>query len=349
MPTLSTTPTSRRRDRGSGRRCGPGRGRPSPAPGSRVRLGAQQHGQRQPELVVERPRRRDGRARARPSTAASRSLVVVLPDGPGDPDDGRGPDARSRSSHAWASRPSARDHVGDDDGGHVRDRPVRRAPRRRRRRPPRPRSRARRPARPAPRRTARRARTARESTDDRPGRRPSPAARRPARRDPPTAVGDLGAPSARSRRHRRVLDRARRSTTRSSNGQHDAADLLPGLVPLARRPRRRRRAARPSTATRDRRGPVGLDHVPRRARAGGPTAPRAGDHRGEDRAGSSERGLSSVSTARSAPRDRGRAHQRPLVRGRGRRRSRARRSPGRAGERAQPCPAASSTASGVCA
>ena len=129
----------------------------------------------------------------------------------------------------------------------------------------------------------------------------------PGRRRPPVTLRDLGQGQRRSRRHRparRGCQRLRaRTASRSSNGCDDPADLLA----LSRGPCR-------ATATVAAPGRPGAD-APRRWRARAVAdlddrrpAPRPPAARARPRAtaariaaGSSERGLSSVTTTRSAP------------------------------------------------
>ncbi len=237
-------------------------------PGGRV--GAQ-HGQRQPELVVEGAEGRDGRARPSASTWASRSLVLVLPWEPVSAD--HADVGQAGRATCRASRPSAATGSSTTTPG----RPVSRedstaaapAVDRRRRR-----SRGRRRARRRPRRTARRAR--------RPGcrRRPARSTGTPRVVDDGAAddVGDLGQ-GHRDHRRGQLL------------AQHDAVvEGVHGAVrPPGRSrgpcppPRRCRRAGACATASRiaARRSPTSCTS----ARSASGTGGGAGEHLGADRRG----------------------------------------------------------------
>ena len=224
-----------------------------------------------------------GRA-GRPSTWASRSLVLVLPDEPVTP-------TTAQLGHAV-------DHLA---------REPRRAPPGRRRRPrvaqlghrplgQRPRRRPRSTAcgdevvavdvlAPPRDEQAARARTARASVDDR--RRPPRSRRSPCSRAPVAAAisarvsGDHGAAprAARAAQLVAVVERV-----------HDAGDLLARLVPLARDQQRRRRAAADGARPRSMARPAvaDLEHLdgrPRRDGAGRRPAPRRGSRPGPPSAG----------------------------------------------------------------
>ena len=173
----------------------------------RVVVVGPQHGQRQAELVVERPGRRHGRRRRASSTCASRSLVEVLPDEPVMPTTAT---PGRRSIAARASTRERRDDVGDDD---VRTR--HRARRQREHRAARERLRRR--------SRDRRGRRRRTHANTSPGldvARVDPHDARGAARagsptptsTPPTHVGDLGEASAGSRGHQ--LQRSRHAARR---------------------------------------------------------------------------------------------------------------------------------------
>ena len=149
----------------------------------------------------------------------------------------------------------------------------------------------------------------------------APASAPPA--SPPPVTAAISASGQRDHARTAVRSRrgsqAARSTVAVVERVHDARDLLALLVALAGDERRCRRPARSATAVRDRRAPVGdLDDdlappAAAAARAPASTAARIA-------AGSSERGLSSVTTTTSAA---ARRRPRPSAgawRGRGRRR-----------------------------
>ena len=262
-----------------------------------------------PISLLNEPLGRDRRAR-RSRSWASMSLVLVLPCDPVMPTTrqpraaarhdvparaGRAPPARRRRRRP-ARRPAARrEHRG------------RAAPRRRPRR-----SRDRRPARPRSRRTAR------PRTDVRASRRRPPpttttSASAGVRPSPPTTAA-ISRQRHRDHRRRRPVrasaeDLAARPPGRRT-GSTASADLLPCLVTLAGDqhgvPGRGPRASARSIAAR--RSPTSHDLAPRRPRL----APRPAIA-ARIAAGSSLRGLSSVTTSTSASRGRDLAHQRALA------------------------------------
>ena len=222
--------------------------------------------------------------------------MLVLPDEPVTPTTTR-PPATSRSTTRAGEPAQRRDGVVDHDVRPV-DRPGGQAGRRHRRR-----------AAAADevvavdalarhaRRTARPGCTARESTDGRSRSRPRRGrARTDGRRRRPRRPRPA---SARSRRDPRAAPR--RSTTRSSNGCTTPATSWPGLVALAgdhhdvARPRPGCGRGRSPRAGRAR--PPAAPAHPRQRLVGAPPASRR-----RIASGSSERGLSPVSTTTSAPR-----------------------------------------------
>ena len=232
--------------------------------------------------------------------------MVVLPDEPVSPIT---VSPGSRSTTARASRPSAASGSSTTIVGHAR-RPGCRAPPPHRRRPRRRRSRARRPARRRRRRRAPPGPTLRESNSTGPvtGRRrvgvDQPAADRPRRSRPGSAGSPVTPPGRRSGRVS-----AAASSIRSSNGSTSPATSWPRSWPL------------PSTATTSP-GPASRTassiaarrpgHLDDLRGAAGPRRPRRSTA-ARIAAGSSVRGLSSVTTHHVGAPGGGRAHQRPLA------------------------------------